>query len=155
MKTAALERRVAAGERVLLDTSTLVAYFNGNEAVSPVARHLIDVLVQEGRNGAVVSTLSAAELFVVPLRAAPQGFPHVHGFLTRWPNLRLIDVDLHVAQEAAAVRAAHGFRMPDAVIIASGIVAQVAHLVTNDAEWMKKLAPIKSRLTVCELAAFA
>ncbi|MBC5798701.1 MAG: PIN domain-containing protein [Candidatus Eremiobacteraeota bacterium] len=155
MKTAALEKRVAAGERVLLDTSTLVAYFNGNEVVSPVAQHVIDVLVHDGRNAAVVSALTAAEVFVLPLRAAPRGLPHIHAFLTRWPNLSLMNIDLHVAQEAATVRAAHGFKTPDAVIIASGIVAQVAHLVTNDAAWNKKLASMKARFRVCELANYA
>jgi predicted nucleic acid-binding protein len=155
LNPARLEKHIRAGERLLLDTSTLVAYFNDNEAVSSVAQQIIDVFVHEGRNAAIVSTLTAAELFVLPLRNAPHGFPHVHAFLTRWPNLTLLDVDLNVAQEAASVRAAHGLKMPDAIIVATGLVSQVAYLVTNDALWTKRLSILSKRISVCEIAKFA
>jgi hypothetical protein len=36
-------------------------------------------------------------------------------------------------------------------VIATGIVAQVAHLITNDTEWRPKLAPMKHRIQVTEL----
>jgi predicted nucleic acid-binding protein len=155
LSLARLTRSIGEGERLLLDTSTLVAYFNDNETVSTVAQHIVDVFVHDGRNKAVVSTLTAAELFVVPLRNAPHGFPHVHAFLTRWPNLSLADVDLHVAQEAASVRAAHGLKMPDAIIVGTGLVTQVKHLITNDALWAKRLSVLRKRISVCELAKFA
>jgi predicted nucleic acid-binding protein len=76
---------------------------------------------------------------------------HVHGFLTKWPNLKLLPVEIHMAQEAASLRAAYGFKAPDALVIATGLVGQVAHLVTNDAEWRKKLLPVKERVRVTML----
>jgi predicted nucleic acid-binding protein len=91
------------------------------------------------------------ELLVRPLRVAPKSAVHVHDFLTRWPNLSLLSVDLHVAQEAASLRATHNFRVADALVIATGLVGQVTHLLTNDVEWRKKLAPIKARVQVTEL----
>jgi predicted nucleic acid-binding protein len=91
------------------------------------------------------------ELLVRPLRIQPTGAVHVHDFLSHWPNLTLLSIDLHVAQEAASLRATHNFKTPDALVIAGGIVAQVGHLVTNDSDWNKKLAPIKARVQVTEL----
>lgn len=129
----------------------LIAYFDAGDATHPVATVLVDDLVKSGRNPAIVSPVTAMEVLVRPLRAAPSGAVHVHGFLTRWPNLSLLATDIHVAQEAASLRATHGFKSPDALVIATGIVGQVAHLVTNDDQWRKKLTSIKERIQVTML----
>jgi hypothetical protein len=50
------------------------------------------------------------------------------------------------------LRATYGFAAPDAFVIALGIVTQVGHLVTNDAQWKRKLQPIARRIRVCFLA---
>jgi predicted nucleic acid-binding protein len=104
-----------------------------------------------GRNPAVVSPVTAMEILVRPLREAPKGAVHVRDFLAHWPNLSLLPIDLHVAAEAASLRATHNFKVPDALVIATGIVSQVAHLITNDGEWRTKLAPLRSRLNVTQL----
>jgi predicted nucleic acid-binding protein len=129
----------------------LIAYFEPADRTHDVAATIVDGLIRAGRNAAVVSTVTAMELLVRPLRVAPKSAVHVHDFLTRWPNLALLSVDLHVAQEAASLRATHNFRVADALVIATGLVGQVAHLLTNDVEWRKKLAPIKARVQVTEL----
>jgi predicted nucleic acid-binding protein len=129
----------------------LIAYFEPADRTHDVAATIVDDLIRAGRNAAVVSTVTAMELLVRPLRVAPKSAVHVHDFLTRWPNLSLLSVDLHVAQEAASLRATHNFRVADALVIATGLVGQVAHLLTNDVEWRKKLAPIKARVQVTEL----
>jgi predicted nucleic acid-binding protein len=150
LNRAAFEKRVAAGERVLIDTSVLLAYFEGSaDATHPVAAHLIDaMIVGDGRNAGVVSMVTAMEVLVRPLRTAPAAALHVHDFLTHTPNVSLQPVDLHVAQEGASLRATHRFKTPDALVIATGVVSQVHHLVTNDADWESKLAPIKDRIRV-------
>jgi predicted nucleic acid-binding protein len=147
----AFEKRIPAGERLLVDTSVLIAYFEPLHPTHDAAVVLIDEFVQGGRNEAVVSPVTAMELLVRPLRAAPQFAAHVHAFLTNTSHLSLLAIDLHVAQDAAALRATHNFKSADALVIATGLVAQVGHLVTNDAEWRKKLAPMKRRVQVTEL----
>jgi predicted nucleic acid-binding protein len=151
LNRAAFENRVPPGERVLIDTSAFIAYFNHGEAIHNVAAMLIDEFVQGGRNEAVVSPVTVMELLVRPLRTRPKAAAHVHAFLTQTPNLVVIAADLHVAQDAAALRATHNFKAVDALVIATGIVGQVAHLITNDAEWRRKLAPMKRRIQVTEL----
>jgi hypothetical protein len=98
--------------------------------------------------------VTVMELLVQPLRVAPPGAAHVQAFLTRWPNLTLQAIDMPVAQEAASLRATHNLATPDALIVGTGIVAQVGHLVTNDHKWATKLAPIAGRIQVAELTKF-
>jgi predicted nucleic acid-binding protein len=138
------------GDRLLIDTSVLIAYFESHDDTHDVAALLIDDFVKSGRNAAVVSPMTAMEILVRPLRDAPKSAVHVRDFLSHWPNLTLLPIDLHVAAEAASLRATHKFKLPDALIVATGIVSQVAHLITNDGEWRTKLTPMKSRVAVTE-----
>lgn len=155
MSKVRIDKVLPAGDRVLLDTTTLIAYLNGGEQVSPLATYVIDELVRTGRNPAIVSPVTVMEVLVRPLRRGPDmAYQHVLDFLTNFPNLRTTTIDLHVAQEAASLRATYNFRPPDALIMASGIVAQVGHLVTNDADWQVKLRPISARVKVCYLSAY-
>lgn len=152
MSLATLEQALAEGSRILLDAATLIAYLNRREAVSPVAAHIIDHFVREGRNPATVSMVTVMEVLVRPLAHGP-GEPYLHAldFLTRFPNLRAVPIDLPVAQEAASLRASYRFAAPDALVIASGLVHQVGSLVTNDADWPARLRPISQRIGVCHL----
>lgn len=73
-------------------------------------------------------------------------------FLTRFPHLRPLPIDLAIAQEAASLRATHRPSSPDALVIANGIVGQVGYLVTNDGDWPSKLQPLVGRVAVCALS---
>lgn len=151
MSRRSLERAIPAGDRLLLDTTALAAYLDATEATHPVARHILDELVASGRNPAVVSMVTVMELLVRPLRAAPGGHRTVLDFLRHHPGLDAVPLDLQMAQEAASLRATHGFKPPDALVIATGIATQVAHLVTNDHKWEPKLRPIRARIRVVQL----
>jgi predicted nucleic acid-binding protein len=148
-----LERAIPAGDRILLDSSTLLAHFQDGEPVSPIAAHVIENFVRSGRNPAVVSMVTVMEVLVRPLRVGPgEPYRHVMDFLTRFPNLVPLAIDLPVAQEAASLRATYRFSPPDALAIATGIVGQVGHLVTNDRDWLPKLQSLAARVAVCTLA---
>jgi predicted nucleic acid-binding protein len=152
MTFATLEQALRDGDGVLLDTTSLLAYFDRNEVVSPLAIHVVDSLVLSGRNPAVVSMVSVMESLVRPLRiGASEPYEHLIDFMMRFPNLRPMPIDLAVAQDAASLRAAFRLATADALIVATGIVAQVHHLVTNDAAWVRKLQPIGGRIRVCHL----
>jgi predicted nucleic acid-binding protein len=151
MSWESLAQVIPEGDRLLLDSTTLIAYFDGRETISPVAQHIVDDLVRTGRNEAIVSMVTVMELLVRPLRASPAGYRHVLDFLTQWPHLRPLEIDLPTAQEAASLRATYDFKSPDALIIATGLIAQVGHVVTNDERWKKRLSPMSSRVRVCYL----
>ena len=135
-----------------MDTTTLVVYLNQGESVSPIATYIVDDLVRSGRNQAVISLITVMEVLVRPLRqGSSEPYQHIMDFLSNFPNLRLLNIDLYITQEAASLRATYNFRPPDALVIATGIVAQVGYLVTNDGAWPKKLRPISKRITACHL----
>lgn len=96
--------------------------------------------------------VSIAEVLVRPLRGGPpEEYHHFLDFVTRFPNVSTPPVDVPVAQEAASLRATYGLAMPDALIVATGIVAQVGYIVTNDQRWERKLQPLSRRLSVVYL----
>ncbi len=150
MSRTSLERAIPDGDRVLLDTSTLAAYLDGGEQVSVLAAVIVDSFVRTGRNQAIVSMVTVMELLVRPLRIGARApYRHVLDFLTHFPNLLLVEIDLAIAQEAASQRAANRFSAPDALIVATGLITQVGHLVTNDNQWGARLRPVSQRLKVC------
>lgn len=103
MSVSTLEHALPPGDRVLLDASALIAYLNGGETTTPLVTHVIDELVRTGRNPALVSMVTVMELLVRPLRLGPgEHYRHAVDFLTRFPNLRCLEIDIAVAQEAAS-----------------------------------------------------
>lgn len=155
MSLAGLEKALPEGSRVLLDSTILIAYLNRRDVVSPVAAHVIDALVRGGRNPAVISMVTAMEVFVRPLTHGPgEPYLHVVDFLTRFPNVRAVPIDMPVTQEAASLRAGYRLAVPDALVMATGIVHQVGHLVTNDRDWSNCLRSLQRRVEVCCLSDF-
>ena len=152
MSRSSLEAAIPVGDRVLLDTTTLAAYLDTTEAVHPVARHVVDHFLGDGRNLGVISMITVMELLVRPLRATPPGHHTVLAFIRNQANLEAIDVDLQVAQDAAFLRAAHRMAPPDALVVGTGLAAQVAHIVTNDHVWETRLSALHGRIRTCVLA---
>jgi predicted nucleic acid-binding protein len=150
---ATLEQTLREHDRMLLDTTSLIAYLDQGEQVSPLVTHIVDEMVFSGRNPAVVSMVSISEVLIRPLRTgARERYHHTMELLTGFPNLRALPVDLPIAQEAASLRAAFRLSMADSLIVGTGIVSQVHHLATNDVDWQRRLQPISGRIRVCLLS---
>ena len=149
-----IERTIAPGDRLLLDTAVLISYFSGGDRWADAAQVVIEGLVRTGRNLAVVSALTVMESLVGPMRRVPPGHLTALDFYATWPNLTVLPIDLAVAQEGASIRAHHGFPTPDALVIATGIVGGVSWLVTGDERWRKRLSPLSARVRVCYLGDF-
>jgi len=148
----ALERAVVPEALIALDASVTLAYLAGTEAVSPAAAWLFDGCLAVGRNPAVLSTLTAAELLVRPFRASPAAVASVEGFLRFFDGIRLVDVTFPIAREAARVRATTNLPMPDAIAIATATDAGAAVIVTNDRRWPATIGP--DGPTIIQLASF-
>jgi predicted nucleic acid-binding protein len=148
---AALEQDILAANRILLDSSALIAYLNGGEPTSPVITHIIDDFLRRGRNTAIVSMVTVMEVIVQPLRVSAPTGRHALNFLTRTPNMSPQPIDLHVAHRAARLRASYNFKTPDALVIATGLVHQVGVLVTNDRRWNVLQQSPGMQVKVCSL----
>lgn len=137
-----LDTDLGSRQRVLLDSSTLIAFHSQHELAHPLAKHLLTRVEREDDPlTAHFSILTAPELLVRPLRVGPGPYGLMHTFLTHYPNLHVLPLDMTVAVQAATLRASVGLKLADAVIVASGQLAACEAIVTNDEAWLRKLAP--------------
>jgi predicted nucleic acid-binding protein len=133
-----LESAVPAGDLVLLDSSAVIAYLTGGEAVSLGSATIIDRWLRSGRNQAIVSAVSVMETLVRALGRTPPEDEAILTFFAQWPNLTVAAVDTRVARAAAHVRARRGFSPPDALILGTAIAAGGSagiRVVTGDERW--------------------
>ena len=85
--------------------------------------------------------VTVMEILVRPARGADdQLYDTIVEFLTQLPGLRLREIDFPIAERAASLRARYRLRAPDALIVATGLVAGVERIVSNDREWSTTLA---------------
>src|SRR5258708_5039691 len=116
--------------------SAVLAYLSGAEPASKAAASIIDGFVASGRNPAVVSAITVTEALVRPMRASSStAIRLVDDFLLHFPNLRVEPVTVAVAREAARIRAATTAPVPDALILATAVVASAAVVFGNDRSW--------------------
>jgi predicted nucleic acid-binding protein len=120
---------------IVVDTSVLIAYLDGGDALSAAATLLLDQLVAGGSHPAIVSAVTVTECMVRPFRSSPSAVVTAATFLGHFPNLRVRPIDHEVAIEAARVRALTGLRTPDALVIATALVAGIATIVAGDKRW--------------------
>jgi predicted nucleic acid-binding protein len=146
-----LRQDIRAGDRILLDSSVLIAYLNGGEPTSPVVTHIIDEFLRSGRNTAIISMVTVMEVIVRPLQVSTSTGRHALNFVTHTPNLTPQPIDIHVAHQAARLRAGSNFKTPDALVIATGLVHGVDTLVTNDRRWIALQQPPSVQVNVCFL----
>lgn len=142
MAVSALDAAIGDATRLMLDTSALIAFHNDNELVHPLARHLLRRIETEGgRLTGYYSVISAAELLVRPFRISQVDFTFILTFLTTFPNLVVLPMDLTVATQSATIRAVTNLRLPDAVVVASALLAGCEAIITNDRTWKQRLEP--------------
>ncbi len=150
-----LEAAVPPDDLVALDTSTLLAYLSGGEAASQAAAWLLDARIGTGRNPAVISALTAAELLVRPFRSGSAAVATAEGFLQFFGEIRIADVTYRIAREAARIRATSGLGMPDALVMATAVEHGAAVLATNDGRWVAAADGAGLPVRIVRLGAFA
>ena len=122
---------------VVLDTNVFINVINREEPMFASSSRLLD-MVDEGMVRAVVSTVTLAELctgyYVV---GDEKGWKALLLHLLSSEHYRVVDVDVDVADRAGRVRAETGLRMPDSIIVASGILNDSSYVVTHDEVFFK------------------
>ena len=137
-----MDAALGEGQRLLLDSSALIAFHQPAELAHPLARHLLErISLEADPLIGFYSMITAAELLVRPVRSGIAELGFMHAFLTSYPHLHGLPMDLHVAQQAATLRATAGLRLPDAIVVATGLLAACEVIVTNDGVWRERLAP--------------
>jgi len=113
----------------LLDTSIVIAVLNRDDALHEAASQA--VLAERDRNALAISALTYAELLVGPIRAGGRALEMVERFAAQ---MRIVDLSPEIARLTAELRTARGLKLPDAVIVATGLrYADV--ILTADGRW--------------------
>ena len=113
----------------LLDTSIVIAVLNRDDALHEAASRA--VRAERDRNALAISALTYAELLVGPLRAGGRALEVVDRFAAQ---VRIIDLSPEIARRAAEERVARGLKLPDAVIVATGLL-HADLILTADTRW--------------------
>lgn len=123
--------------KVVLDTNVFLNVINREEPHYGPSKELLD-LVDAGEARAIVSVITIAELSTgYHLVGDESGRKEFMLHLLSSENYEVADVDVGVADSAGRIRAETGLRLPDSIIVASGLREGADLIVTRDEEFLK------------------
>jgi predicted nucleic acid-binding protein len=114
----------------VLDTSVVIGALNRDDALHQAASQAIRV--ERDRHALAISALSHAEILVGPLRVGGGAVEVVERFAVQ---VRIVELSPAIARLAAELRATRGLKLPDAVIVATGLRLEADVIMTADARW--------------------
>ncbi|WP_268544280.1 type II toxin-antitoxin system VapC family toxin [Candidatus Nitrosotenuis cloacae] len=121
----------------LIDTNIILNAKNDREPHSAYSLQLLDA-VEDGLVYGVISVISVAELCTgYYSQGDMKGKEELLAHLVSSRNFAVVDLSLEISDAAARIRADTGLRLPDAIIIATGLAKNAQYLVTNDKELKK------------------
>jgi predicted nucleic acid-binding protein len=112
-----------------LDTNVFIYYFQQHPQLGESAKHIFSQLVAH-KTKAVTSTITMIEM--LSFKESEAESIQLRDFLLEIPNLTISDVTGEVSVEAARIRRTYGFRLPDAVQLATCLLQKVDLFITND-----------------------
>lgn len=115
-----------------LDTPPFI-YFIEEHPVYLGAVHPVFAAISEGRLTGVASALTLLETLVQPYRAGNAPLAEQYeAILTRSRGLEIGEINRNVLRAAAQLRAAQNIRTPDAIHLATALLARCPVYLTND-----------------------
>lgn len=114
----------------LLDTSVLIGALNRDDALHEAASQA--VRAERDRHALAISALTYAEILVGPLRVGARAVEVVERFAAQ---VRIVELSADIARLAAELRSGRGLKLPDAVIVATGLHLGADAILTADARW--------------------
>lgn len=155
MPAAELDAALGPAQRALVESTAVIAFHTAADRTHALAKHLFARIEDPADPLAgFYSVVTAAECLVRPLRAGSAAHAYMHAFLTSFPHLHPLVVDFAVAQQAATIRASTNLKLPDALIVASGLLAGCEAIVTSDQDWVGRLKPLFPRFRWVYLPAY-
>jgi predicted nucleic acid-binding protein len=134
-----------SGPTDVVDTSIVVGAKNPSEPEHADCSRLLE-LAHLHRFRPLLSAVSVSEVCVGYYAEEDTSGRQVFLDYVRSASVfELVPVDLHVADEATRIRAASGLRLPDAIIVATGVLGKGECVVTHDLAFGKS----RSLLPTC------
>jgi len=119
-------------QRVIIDTNVFLSVINREEPLFGPSKELLD-LVDAGKVKAVVSVITIAELSTgFYLMGDDRGRREFLLHVMSSEDYKVAPVDVGVADSAGRIRAETGLRLPDSIIVSSGLKERVDLIVTHD-----------------------
>jgi predicted nucleic acid-binding protein len=115
--------------RVGLDTSPLIYFIEFHPVFGPVAQEIFR-RVSGGMLVGYCSIVTRTETLSHPLRRGDR--VQLEAYRDLFLTLRMLDVDETIADRAAELRARYNLRTPDAIHVATAIVAGCEAFLIND-----------------------
>jgi predicted nucleic acid-binding protein len=121
------------GALIGLDTAPFIYHFESHPEFGGVMRTFFRECIDTGRNPAVTSVVTLAEVLVQPKSLGRADLvARYREYLTGAPGVRLHPLDVTSAEQAADLRASYGLRLPDAFQIAACLGAGATVFLGND-----------------------
>ena len=117
---------------VALDTQAFIYFIEEDERFLPLVKPVFEA-IDHGTLRAATSALTLMEVLVVPYRIGNSALAdRYEALLTRSRGLRCVDIDRSVLKAAAQLRANLKLKPPDAIQVATAMVANCSAFLTND-----------------------
>jgi predicted nucleic acid-binding protein len=129
-------------KRIAIDTNVFISVF-AQEPLGEKVIPIIDAVANKKTHEMITSVLAFSECAVKPYREGNWSALDQVKLMFQMPNLLVCPMDDIVAEEAARLRAVYGFKMPDAIIVATAIVHNAKVLLTNDHRCIKEIPVVK------------
>jgi len=128
------------GQRVIaLDTCVWIYHIEEHPDYKAITTAIL-AAVAKGRCRGIVSELTLMELVVAPFKQSRQDVADEYeALLSHFPHLDLIPISRSILLGAANLRAEHGIRTPDAIILATALQSEASLVIGNDREWVRVL----------------
>ncbi len=128
-----LVEAISAYQVVGLDASVFIYGFQEHPQFLPVVRPLFERLDTDPAFRAVTSVVTLIEVIVHPLQLNRQDLLATYmTALLNTPNVVTYAVDVAIARRAAELRSRFNLRTPDAIQVATAIIAGAQAFITND-----------------------
>jgi predicted nucleic acid-binding protein len=123
------------GHKVYLDANTIIYALEGLE---PNLRTGLLIPLDKGDFAAVTSEITLVETLVGPRKRGDMATEmELRMFLTPSPNLTVEPITRPLLEKTIDLRAQYSLKIPDAIHIATGILAGCSLFITADREWAK------------------
>lgn len=117
---------------IALDTNLFIYVFEQHSEFGEKAKVILEQ-IENGFVTAVASSISLTEILVKPIREGNLTLENQYKLLfSHFPNLTILPIDNVVAERAAYLRGKYNIKTPDALIMATAIVANADLFISND-----------------------
>ncbi len=125
------------GIAVAIDTNVFINVKNKEEPCYPFSKRILD-WIDDGRMEGIVSTIVVAEMCSGfydsdEIKEKEDFLTHLSGSQT----YKIREVSLSIADEGGRIRASKGLRLPNSIIVATGLREGAKYLATNDDSFKK------------------